>query len=151
MRSVEGHLLFPWGVVWVGVRLSTVGNPPDEAFNKMTRGTLMTLFSARPIMYDGVSGVASKIALTAFATLAITNHENTMRPMPTCQKLTIMRSRAHGRPPRCVWPNVVTRVSSLSLSERTFLMSSARNGFKSLSWAPSATITIVLRFPSSRC
>lgn len=30
-----------------------------------TNGTLMTLFSARPIMYDGVSGVASKIALTA--------------------------------------------------------------------------------------
>ena len=30
-----------------------------------TSGTLMTLFSARPIMYDGVSGVASKIALTA--------------------------------------------------------------------------------------
>lgn len=30
-----------------------------------TSGTLMTLFSARPIIYDGVSGVASKIALTA--------------------------------------------------------------------------------------
>ena len=45
MRSVEGRLLFLWGVVWVGVRLSTVSNPPNEAFNKMTRGLSVMMYT----------------------------------------------------------------------------------------------------------
>lgn len=65
--------------------------------------------------------------------------------------LARMRSKAHGRPPRCVWPRVVTRVSSPRRSVNTVLTWSARMGLRLRSCAPSATMTMVFRLPISRC
>ena len=64
---------------------------------------------------------------------------------------TKILSNAHGDPPRCVCPSVVTRVSNPSRSVNTSLIYSARMGWSKLSCAPSATMTMVFRFPISRC
>ena len=64
---------------------------------------------------------------------------------------TKILSNAHGGPPLCVCPRVVTRVSNPTRSVNTSLMYSARMGWSELSCAPSATMTIVFRLPNSRC
>ena len=64
---------------------------------------------------------------------------------------TKILSNAHGLPPLCVCPSVVTRVSNPSRSVNTSLMYSARMGWSELSCAPSATMTIVFRLPVLRC
>ena len=84
---------------------------------------------------DGVSGVASSTALTASTPCKVDN----------------CRSYAHALPPLCTCPRVVIRVSSFSLVERRSLTLLGDILFRSRSCAPSATITIVFRFPSLRC
>ena len=99
-----------------------------------TSGVLVILFSRIPIIGLGVLGVLSKIALTASTPCIVAN----------------ILSNAQGTPPRCVCPNVVIRVSRPSFLESKFLRCSGVIGSRFESIAPSATITIVLRFPVFR-
>lgn len=99
------------------------------------RGFRMILFSRTAINLEGVSGVASSTALTASTPCKVDN----------------CRSYAHALPPLCTCPRVVIRVSSFNVLDKRSLTLFGDILFRSRSCAPSATITIVFRFPSLRC
>lgn len=94
----------------------------------------MSLFSRMPIMGLGVSGVLSRTAWTASTPCMVAN----------------ILSNAQGTPPLWVCPRVVMRVSSPSLPARRSLRCSGVMALRFESIAPSATMTIVFRFPVAR-
>ena len=93
----------------LGYRLGT-----RTSLTASIRGTRVILFSRTPIIYEGVSGVASSRASTASIPCRVGYHSgvqsNSLIPHQD-RELTRILSNAQGRPPRCVWPSVVTLVS----------------------------------------
>jgi len=104
-------------------------------FTASNRGLRSILFSTMQMTGLGVSGVASSTAFTASAPCRVES----------------IRSYAQAVPPRWTWPRVVILVSRRNFSVRRFLTWDGEILCRFRSWAPSATITMVLRFPRSRC
>ena len=69
---------------------------------------------------------------------------------PVGQNAPEQRSNALGRPPRCTWPRIVTRVSSPRRCSMIWRTCSDVIALPSRSVAPSATTTIESRRPAAR-
>ena len=133
-----------------------------------TNGSRVMALPFMPIICDAVSGVIFKIASIASTPCIVDCGDEARpqhRPQPRCVRShvsargpesvamsgshgrTMKRSKYDARPPRCVWPRTVTRVSTASLVSIRERIDSALMGAPLLSTAPSARTTSRCRLP----